>query len=339
MIHLHCTNTLCMHCFVPNTQFKTFIRADTKIKGKAAVTAYLGDVAHNLTYSQSEINNALRAHPQLGLPSSAGIIREFLYPNAETETIRKGSKDCHRQRVTCFYTEVVPKELLSAEVFAPTTCTSKINKSPTAMNNLTDMDINPLNDPQDQTIDLTPLKNKDTDLTPPNDPQDQGEAIDLTPLKNKDTDLTPPNDPQDQGEAIDLTPLKNKDTDLTPPNDPQDQTIDLTPLNDPQDQGEAIDLTPLKNKITDLTPPKDPQHHGDQGIDLTLPQNAPVPGDSPESPPPKSPLSPGTDPPPLNNLGKRYLTRSSGTAHPFSKKIKLGKSLYDKGVVESKPPT
>ena len=111
------------------------------------------------------------------------------------------------------------------------------------------------------------------------------------------------------------------DMDITPPDDPQDQTIDLTPL-----KNKDSDLTPLKDKDTDLTPPNDPQHHGDQGIDLTLPKNAWVPGDSPESPPPKSPLSPSTDPPPLNNLGKRYLTRSSGTAHPFSKKIKLGKS-------------
>ena len=83
---------------------------------------------------------------------------------------------------------------------------------------------------------------------------------------------------------------------------------------------------PLKNKDSDITPPNNPQDQGDQGIDLTLPKNARVPGDSPESPPPKSPLSPGTDPPQLNKLGKRYLTRSSGTARPFSKKIKLGKS-------------
>ena len=100
--------------------------------------------------------------------------------------------------------------------------------------------------------------------------------------------------------------------------------MDITPPNDPQDQ--TIDLTPLKNKDSDLTPPNNPQDQGDQGIDLTLPKNARVPGDSPESPPPKSPLSPGTDPPQLNKLGKRYLTRSSGTARPFSKKFKLGKS-------------
>ena len=58
--------------------------------------------------------------------------------------------------------------------------------------------------------------------------------------------------------------------------------MDITPPNDPQDQ--TIDLTPLKNKDSDLTPPNNPQDQGDQGIDLTLPKNARVPGDSPYSP-------------------------------------------------------
>lgn len=85
------------------------MRDDTSIKGKPVLVVNLGKVSDSFTYSQEEINQALKDNPAIGIPTSAGYIREFLTTSSPDTVIRRGSKHCIRSRVAAFYVSSLPK--------------------------------------------------------------------------------------------------------------------------------------------------------------------------------------------------------------------------------------
>ena len=86
------------------------MRSDTTVEKKKALVVYLGGLF--LTYDQQRINQALK-NSDMGLPSTAGCIREFLQPNSPTCVIRKGQFS-KRLRVTVFFCDGMPPDLKRA---------------------------------------------------------------------------------------------------------------------------------------------------------------------------------------------------------------------------------
>ena len=72
----------------------------------------MGSIEEKLTFSQKDINRALKSLPTVGLPSTAGYIREFLKSEVPFDFIpQKGGEHTRSLRVTGFYTAQLPDEI------------------------------------------------------------------------------------------------------------------------------------------------------------------------------------------------------------------------------------
>ena len=95
--------------------------SNTTINKKAVLVVYVGAVEAQLTHTVKTINKALLDAPTVGLPSTAGYIREFLLPSAPDTVmwIRRGSPFVKRERVLAFYHSAIPDKLKGTLVTGP----------------------------------------------------------------------------------------------------------------------------------------------------------------------------------------------------------------------------